>query len=131
VGSLRPGLSIPLVCKVHGTPVDDNDLWYALPPTLNEWVSARYVANLGSAPDWRGTEARFQGRTTVVLTQRTGPTRAAASAVTLPRGTTVAVVCKLPGQDVQGNRLWYNLTNGRWLSARYVSNLGQAPGWCN
>jgi uncharacterized protein YraI len=131
VGSVRPGQVIPLVCKVRGTSVGGNDLWYALPPTLNEWVSARYVANVGSAPQWCGTDASFRGRTTAALTQRTGPTRAASSAGSLPRGAAVAIVCKLRGQDVHGNALWYSLTNGRWVSARYVANVGRAPGWCN
>ena len=131
VGSVRPGQVIPLVCKVRGTSVEGNDLWYALPPTLNEWVSARYVANVGSTPQWCGTDAHFRGRTTAALTQRTGPTRAASSAGTLPRGAAVVIVCKLRGQDVNGNALWYSLANGRWVSARYVTNVGQAPGWCN
>jgi uncharacterized protein YraI len=131
VGSVGSGQVVPLVCKVRGTSVDGNDLWYALPPTLNEWVSARYVSNVGSAPQWCGTDARFRGRTTVALTQRTGPTRAASSAGTLSRGTAVVIVCKLRGQDVNGNALWYSLANGRWVSARYVTNVGQAPGWCN
>jgi uncharacterized protein YraI len=131
VGSVRPGQVIPLVCKVRGSSVDGNDLWYALPPTLNEWVSARYVANVGSAPEWCGTDARFRGRTTAALIQRTGPTRAASSAGTVPRGAALVIVCKLRGQDVNGNALWYSLANGRWVSARYVTNVGQAPGWCN
>jgi uncharacterized protein YraI len=131
VGAVRTGQVIPLVCKVRGTSVDGNDLWYALPPTLNEWVSARYVANVGSAPQWCGTDARFRGRTTATLTQRTGPTRAASSAGTLARGVNVVLVCKLRGADVDGNALWYSLANGRWVSARYVTNVGSAPGWCN
>jgi uncharacterized protein YgiM (DUF1202 family) len=131
VGSVRPGQVIPLVCKVRGSSVGGNDLWYALPPTLNEWVSARYVANVGAAPEWCGTDARFRGRSTAALTQRTGPTRAAGSAGTLARGANLVIVCKLRGQDVNGNALWYSLTNGRWVSARYVTNVGSAPGWCN
>ena len=131
VGSLRPGQTVELVCKIRGTAVGGNNLWYALPPTLNEWVSARYVRNVGSAPRWCGTDARFTGRTTVALTQRTGPTRLASSAGTLARGTRVSIVCKLRGQAVDGNALWYSLTSGRWVSARYVTNVGAAPGWCN
>jgi hypothetical protein len=45
--------------------------------------------------------------------------------------TIVTIICKLPGQEVAGNNRWYNLTDGRWVSTRSVSNVGQAPGWCN
>jgi uncharacterized protein YraI len=131
VGSLRPGQTIPLICKLRGTSVGGNDLWYALPPTLNEWVAARYVTNVGEAPDWCGTDARFKGRTTTELIKRTGPTRAASSAGNLAQGAAVTIVCKLPGEAVNGNALWYSLTDGRWVSARYVSNVGAVPGWCN
>jgi uncharacterized protein YraI len=131
VGTLKPGQVVPLVCKVRGTSVNGNDLWYALPPSLNEWVSARYIANVGAAPQWCGTDARFRGRSTATLTKRTGPTRLASSAGTLPRDAAVTIVCKLRGQDVNGNALWYSLTSGRWVSARYTTNVGQAPGWCN
>jgi len=116
---------------VRGATVGGNNIWYLLPPTLNEWVSARYVENVGAAPDWCGTAKRFTGRTTEALTQRTGPTRKASSAGTLARGSQVRIVCKLPGQEVDGNALWYSLTNGRWVSARYVDNIGAAPGYCN
>ena len=131
VGSLEPGQYFTFVCQIRGSSVDGNRVWYLLPPSLNEWVSARYVAVVGSTPPDCGTDARFTGTTTTALTQRTGPTRAAAAAGTLARGTKVSIVCKLPGQPVAGNALWYSLTNGRWVAARYVSNVGAAPGWCN
>ncbi|MFP5282719.1 MAG: hypothetical protein ACLGIF_04640 [Actinomycetes bacterium] len=130
VGTLRSGQTIPLVCKVRGTTVDGNNLWYLLPPTLNEWVSARYVRNVGAAPGWCGTDERFEGRTTTALTKRTGPTRAASSAGVLPSGAKVTIVCTLPGQKVDGNDHWYHLVDGRWVSARYVTLGGRAPGWC-
>ena len=127
---INRGQVIVLVCKVRGSTVDGNNLWYALPPSLNEWVSARYVDNVGAAPDWCGTDARFTGRTIASLTKRTGPTRAAGAAGTVANGAKVNIICKLPGQEVAGNNRWYYLTDGRWVSARYVDNVGQAPGWC-
>ena len=130
-GTLEQGQVIPLVCKVRGTSVGGNNVWYALPPTLNEWVAARYVDNVGAAPDWCGTDARFAGKTTAKLTKRTGPTTAASSAGTVAKGAKVTIVCKLPGQNVKGNTKWYYLTDGRWVAARYVQNVGKAPGWCN
>lgn len=130
-GSIAKGKIFPIVCKVRGTSVDGNNLWYALPPTLGEWVSARYVQNVGPAPRWCGTSERFVGRTTTALTKRAAPTTAAASAGTLARGARVDIICKLDGQTVAGNKRWYYLTNGRWVAARYVSNVGPTPGWCN
>lgn len=54
VGSVKSGKTIPLGCKVRGTNVDGNNRWYRLPgdDAGQEWVSARYVANVGAAPDW-------------------------------------------------------------------------------
>ena len=43
----------------------------------------------------------------------------------LPSGAVVSIRCKVVGQNVDGNRLWYRLGNGRlgYVSARYVDNL--------
>lgn len=129
--SIPSGKIIPLGCKVRGTSVGGNNIWYSLPPTLNEWVSARYVDNVGGVPSWCGTSARYTGDVMTALKLRTGPTSAASSAGTLQAGRTKAIVCKLRGQSVGGNDRWYYLTNGRWVSARYVDNVGKAPAWCN
>lgn len=130
-GSIPKGHVFPIVCKVRGTSVDGNNLWYALPPTLGEWVSARYVQNVGQAPRWCGNDERFVGRTTTAVRKRVAPTTAAASAGTLGKGAGVDIICKLDGQNIDGNKRWYYLTNGRWVAARYVANVGRAPGWCN
>lgn len=130
-GSIAKGKVFPIVCKVRGTSVDGNNIWYALPPTLGEWVSARYVENVGPAPRWCGNDERFVGRTTAKLTKRVAPTTAAASVGTLAKGAGVDIICKLDGKNVDGNKKWYYLTDGRWVAARYVANVGRAPGWCN
>lgn len=31
---------------------------------------------------------------------------------------------------MSGNSLWYKLGDGRWVTARYVSNVGSAPRFC-
>lgn len=130
-GSIAKGKVFPIVCKVRGTSVGGNNIWYALPPTLGEWVSARYVENVGPAPRWCGNDERFVGRTTAKLTKRVAPTTAAASVGTLAKGAGVDIICKLDGKNVDGNKKWYYLTDGRWVAARYVANVGRAPGWCN
>lgn len=131
-GSLAPGKVFPIECKVEGTMVDGNPRWYLLPPTLGEWVSARYVANVGAAPRTCGPGDLRQGRVTASkLAMRDGPTTAATSFGTLSKGKVVNIVCKLEGRVVDGNPRWYHLANGRWVAARYVANIGAAPGWCN
>jgi hypothetical protein len=130
-GRLANGATVSIVCKVRGSSVDGNTLWYLLPPTLNEWVSARYVRNVGAAPSWCGTDERFVGRTTTGVTKRVAPTTAAAASGGLARGVRVDIICKLAGQTVDGNNRWYYLTDGRWVAARYVSNVGRVPGWCS
>jgi len=129
-GRLADGTTVSIICKVRGSSVDGNNLWYLLPPTLNEWVSARYVRNVGAAPGWCGNDERFVGRTTTAVTKRVAPTTAAAASGGLARGVRVTIICKLPGQVVGGNNRWYYLTDGRWVAARYVANVGPAPGWC-
>lgn len=130
-GSLKPGQTIEIVCKVRGSSVGGNTLWYALPPTLNEWVSARYVRNIGPAPRWCGSDERFVGRATATVNTRVAPTTATASAGRIAKGGGVDIICKLPAQKVGGNDRWYYLTDGRWVAARYVDNVGRAPRWCN
>lgn len=131
-GTIAEGKTIPIECKVRGTTVDSNDIWYALPPTTNEWVSARYVSNVGAAPDWcAGGRTPAAGWTTAVLTARNGPTTAdARRGSTLAKGAKISVVCKVDSQSVRGNTRWYLTTDSRWVSARYVTNVGAAPGWC-
>lgn len=48
------------------------------------------------------------------------------------RGERVSIFCKTSGQSIQGNHLWYLLTDGTWAwgSARYIDNIGPAPRWC-
>ena len=130
-GRLNNGQQIEIICKVRGSSVNGNDSWYSLPPTLNEWVSARYVQNIGSAPRWCGSTERFVGRTTAAVKKRAAPTTASAQVGSLANGAGVNIICKLEGQPVSGNDLWYFSTDHRWVAARYVKNVGRSPGWCN
>ncbi len=49
-------------------------------------------------------------------------------------GTVIRIRCKVVGQNVDGNRLWYKLADARFpngfVSARYVDNIGRAPSYC-
>ncbi|MFJ3903301.1 hypothetical protein [Streptomyces sp. NPDC090025] len=38
------------------------------------------------------------------------------------------ISCKVKGENVNGNDLWYKLANGRgWIAARYARNIGTIP----
>jgi len=49
------------------------------------------------------------------------------------QGSIVSIKCKVNGENINGNRLWYLLTDDSygWSSARYIQNIGPAPRWCN
>lgn len=45
-------------------------------------------------------------------------------------GATIALRCKVRGQNVMGNHIWYKLEHrSGWVTARYVKNLNYIP-WC-
>ncbi|MFF4589746.1 SH3 domain-containing protein [Streptomyces sp. NPDC001388] len=80
-----------------------------------------------------GTQRLYRGRVTANrLLLRSKPTRASQVIRSVHRGQIVSIFCKTPGQNVQGNPLWYLLTDGTWAwgAARYIDNIGEAPRWC-
>ena len=97
-------------------------------------VAATAVLPLGllvAAPPAQAAGTTYQGKVTAsVLTVRSAPTSAAAKVGSLARGTAVKIQCKVFGPRVDGNDLWYKLASGRWVTARYVSNVGSAPRFC-
>ncbi|MEV7201518.1 SH3 domain-containing protein [Streptomyces griseoluteus] len=48
------------------------------------------------------------------------------------QGEHVSIYCKVNGDRVGANPLWYLLTDGTWAwaSARYIGNAGPVPRWC-
>lgn len=136
VDSAAPGEQLTILCKVRGRTIDGNSLWYRLdrdPPVGADrgyWVSARYVDNIGEVPDYCGEGRFFDGRTTTALNYRAGPTTDALLYGTFEAGTEVRPLCKVPGEVIDGNPLWYRLPEGRWASARYIENIGEPPPLC-
>ncbi len=129
-GVYAKGERVTLLCKLRGSTVDGNAVWYRTPSEGSTWVSARYVANVGPAPAYCGSSARYTGRTTATVTKREAPTTRTAAHGTVAKGLKVSVICKWEGDTVAGNAIWYHLTDGRWISARYVTNVGKAPELC-
>ncbi|MFG2831166.1 hypothetical protein ACGFWI_27435 [Streptomyces sp. NPDC048434] len=47
-------------------------------------------------------------------------------------GTVVGIVCRLKGENIEGNPVWYKLGDASyaWSSARDIVNDGEDPRWC-
>jgi hypothetical protein len=125
VGILNKGAEVSVWCKFNGVPVDGNPRWYMLSLDARHWVSARYVTNVGAAPQWcQGRPAKGKVIASPSVTVRTAPTTKTASAGRLPYGKVLEIVCKVNGPAVDGNPRWYQPFDGRWVTARYVRNVG-------
>lgn len=131
VGALRDGDKITLVCKVRGTNVGGNDIWYSVPVVKTQWVSARYVDNIGRTPDWcTDSDAKGKNSQAIALNLRAGPTTEDRVVGSLPANGKVELICRAKGESVRGNKLWYQTSDRKWVTARYVDNVGKAPGLC-
>jgi len=66
------------------------------------------------------------------LRLRDKPTRSSAVIGFAAHGEVVSIFCKTPGENVQGNPVWYLLADGTWAwgAARYIDNIGPSPRWC-
>ncbi|WP_405822110.1 SH3 domain-containing protein [Streptomyces sp. NBC_01390] len=66
------------------------------------------------------------------LRLRSAPNRGSAIIRVVPQGSIVTIFCKVGGENVDGNSLWYLLTDGTWAwgAARYIDNIGAAPRFC-
>ncbi len=69
------------------------------------------------------------------LNVRTGPSTRNRVLDVLPHGAIVRIECKVHGQNVDGNSLWYKLNDRRFAkgfaAARYIRNVGPAPRFCH
>ncbi|MFE4060872.1 SH3 domain-containing protein [Streptomyces sp. NPDC059096] len=72
-------------------------------------------------------KGRVVSRLTLSIRER--PTTNSGYLGGLRPGTVVALSCKVVGQNVDGNDLWYLLGGGRpgYVAARYVENLSPVP----
>lgn len=132
----KKGTPIFISCKLNSVPVDGNPRWYNLGDDYNgnNWVPARYVRNIGPAPKACDVKEKLAFGKVIAkpsLIKRTKPTTKSAAKGTIKHGTKIGILCKIAGQKVGGNKLWYQLTDGRWVTARYVDNIGKVPGYCD
>ena len=64
----------------------------------------------------------------VPLRIRSRATTASAALGTVAPNTVVKLACKVRGQNIAGNDIWYNLaTRPGWVAARFVRNLAAVP----
>lgn len=133
VTSLANGTVVSIQCKVYGPTVSGNKLWYKL--STGRWVTARYVANIGTAPRFCGPSQDIAGRvnSATSLAVRSGPHTSDTRVTSASSGATIWIVCKVDSQSIGGNTRWYMLTSEGgplWVSARYVTNTGGIPPYC-
>ncbi|MCM2577265.1 hypothetical protein [Streptomyces meridianus] len=93
-------------------------------------VSSSGHSDTGIGGEEAGTPAVPYGTvispTGVVL--RAGPTTASAAVGSLAYDAQVGLDCKVHGQNVDGNDLWYRIRGqAAWVTARYVANTGTVP----
>ncbi len=80
-----------------------------------------------------GDQGDYKGVVTAQrLALRSAPTRGSQVIRYAHKGDIVSIFCKVPGDKVDGNPLWYLLTDGTWAwgPARHIDNIGPAPRWC-
>lgn len=119
VGHFARGRRITINCKIEGTNVDGNRRWYlVLTRDRREWVSARYVRNVGRIPDHCDpSDGFYRPRTTARLNKRQGPSAADRRLGTFRAGDVVLAQCFT--RDLAGRR-WIHTGADHWVSARYV-----------
>ncbi|MEV6318943.1 SH3 domain-containing protein [Streptomyces sp. NPDC051776] len=84
----------------------------------------------GPGAEAPGTPARPYGRVVspVGINLRERPTTNSPVRGTLAYGDEVGLDCKVRGQSINGNDLWYKLRDRTvWAAARYVQNFGDVP----
>lgn len=76
------------------------------------------------------SEGRVVARSGLVV--RTGPSTDYRAAGSKEYGTVVGIACRMNGQRVEGNPVWYKLSDASyaWSSVRDIVNDGADPRWC-
>jgi len=82
-------------------------------------------------PARAATEPQGRVVSRLPLSIREQPTSQSAYLGSIPAGSVISLHCKVVGQTVDGNSIWYLLGAGRpgYVAARYVQNLSSVP-WC-
>jgi len=120
-GLLRAGQLAYYSCVIGGQVVGGSPRWVRL-------VDGRFVPAAGLTPA-RGTPfCSLPGQVDVDLNMRNGPSSAGPVRGVLPRGALAAIACQRTGELVGDSRVWDRLTNGLYVSDRWVATPGR-PGF--
>lgn len=130
-GTAAKGTTVTIACKVHGTSVDGNRLWYRL-DNGKGWLAARYVTNIGRVPRYcpvSDTGGGGEGSTTATVNRRQGPHLNDAKLGTLPRGEAIRVICSVKSTSgVGGNYEWFLLSDRKsWVTDAYLKRIVTRP----
>ena len=131
---LKKGTKVTIACKIEGPDVDGNRFWYRIQAGPNTWryAAARNIEDVGRAPHYCNLgppDGQVTAKPSVKL--RTTPSLDATNAGSLAYGAKLNAICKVTGDEVDGNDRWYQLYDGRWVTARYIKNLnGLVPEFC-
>ncbi len=92
------------------------------------------TALVGVGPAHASSEGPYTGKVTAHggLVARRAPATSFARTGGFAQGARIRIICKVHGPAVRGNDLWYSVrgSRSRWVSARYVRNIGRAPRLC-
>ncbi|MBM7785233.1 SH3 domain-containing protein [Tenggerimyces flavus] len=133
-GTWKKDTKVTIACKIQGPDVDGNRFWYRIQTGKNTWryAAARYIENVGKVPHYctlGPADGQVTAKPSVKL--RTAPSLEAKAAGSLKYGAKLNAICKVNGDEVDGNERWYQLYDGRWVTARYIKNLnGLVPEFC-
>ncbi|MGX2994566.1 SH3 domain-containing protein [Streptomyces sp. JNUCC 64] len=103
-------------------------------PVTTGAPGAASTAPQGAATGNEDRHHYYKGRITARsgLLLRDSPTRGSRVLRKEPHGAIVSIYCKTRGDRVEGNDLWYLLTDGTWAwgAAHYIDNIGKVPHYC-
>jgi cell wall-associated NlpC family hydrolase len=127
VRGLSGNTTVTVVAQKSGTSVNGNTTWYKL--SNGGWITAAYVsavtsdssnANSGSTTTTEQAISK-NVKTTASLNVRSSASTSGSIVGSLGNSTTVKVVAQKSGTAVNGNKTWYKLSTGGWITAAYVT----------
>lgn len=136
-GAYNRGDTVKLYCGVAGGPAGGDRRWYSTNASGTRWVKGNFIdANKGVKECPTSDTSLSKGVTTAQLNARKGPSTSDKIANSKSKGSEIDATCKVRAQRIDGNDLWYYLSNDTWVSARYVKNVDGGPAsnltpvWC-
>ena len=129
VRGLSSNATVIVVAQKSGTSVNGTTTWYKL--SNGGWITAAYVqaVSSGSTTSNPGNTSTTEQaisknvKTTASLNVRSSASTSGSVVGSLSNSTTVKVVAQKSGSSVNGNKTWYKLSTGGWITAAYVKEV--------